>query len=252
VVKTHHDHTHKRLPDSALDDSFRRAMEPLLEVGKLSGLLAQFPNSFRLSGPNVRYLEELKERLPDVPLFVEFRHESWVSEELFPELEARGLGYVSVDEPDLPGLLPPVARATGDIAYVRFHGRNKVNWYRDEGGWPPDPRTRTRGARAGASRAPTAPAPAPASHEHAKPLGPLFSGVPEEPAKERPLPAGARQLLRYDYLYSEDELKEWVGKIRELAANTKKTFVFFNNCHAGQAATRAQLMRRMLAREGLL
>jgi uncharacterized protein YecE (DUF72 family) len=250
VVKAHHDHTHKRLPDAELDAAFQRAMEPLLEVGKLSGVLAQFPNSYRLSGPNVRYLEELKERLPDVPLFVEFRHESWVDEELFPELESRGLGYVSVDEPDLPGLLPPIARATGDIAYVRFHGRNKVNWYRDEGGWPPDSRTRSRGARAGASRAPTAPAPA--TPEHAKSLGPLFSGVPMEPPKERPLPAGTRQLLRYDYMYSESELKEWVGKIRELAANTKKTFVFFNNCHAGQAATSAKLMRRMLEGEGIL
>ncbi|HET9251526.1 MAG TPA: DUF72 domain-containing protein, partial [Candidatus Eisenbacteria bacterium] len=127
VVKAHHDHTHKRLPDPSLDDSFRRAMEPLLEVGKLHGVLAQFPNSFRLNRGNVEYLEELRGRLPDVPLFVEFRHESWVAEEVFPELRARGLGFVSVDEPDLPGLLPPVARATGDVAYIRFHGRNKVN-----------------------------------------------------------------------------------------------------------------------------
>jgi uncharacterized protein YecE (DUF72 family) len=249
VVKAHHDHTHKRLPDSSLDDSFRRAMDPLLEVGKLSGVLAQFPNSFRLSGPNVRYLEELKGRLPEVPLFVEFRHKSWVAEEVYPELESRGLGYVSVDEPDLPGLLPPVARATGDVAYVRFHGRNKVNWYREEGGWPSGSRARTRGARV-ASRSPTAPQPA--SPEHAKPLGPLFSGVPDEPAKEKPLPPGTRQLLRYDYMYSEDELKEWVGKIRELAAGAKKTFVFFNNCHAGQAATSAKLMRRLLEGDGLL
>ncbi|HEU5310801.1 MAG TPA: DUF72 domain-containing protein, partial [Candidatus Eisenbacteria bacterium] len=177
----------------------------------------------------------------------------WASEEVYPELQARGLGFVSVDEPDLPGLFPPVARATGDIAYVRFHGRNKVTWYREEGSGP-DSRTRSRGARAGAaSRTPTASEPASGeAGETANPLGPLFSGVPLEPAKEKPLPAGARQLLRYDYMYSEDELKEWVSKIRDLAANTKKTFVFFNNCHAGQAATSAKLMRRMLEGEGLL
>ncbi|HET9252830.1 MAG TPA: DUF72 domain-containing protein, partial [Candidatus Eisenbacteria bacterium] len=137
----------------------------------------------------------------------------------------------------------------------RFHGRNKVNWYREEGSGP-DSRARSRGARAGAgagampSRTPTAPEPA--SGGAGTPLGPLFSGVPIDPAKEKPLPAGTRQLLRYDYLYSEDELKEWVEKIRDLAANTKKTFVFFNNCHAGQAATSAKLMRRMLEGEGLL
>ena len=246
VVKTHHDMTHKRLPDPTLYDSFARAMEPLLEVGKLSGVLAQFPNSFRWNAANVRYLDELKGLLPDVPLFVEFRHESWLRDELFPELESHGLGYVSVDEPELPGLLPPVARATGDIAYVRFHGRNKVNWYREEGSGPG---SRARGR---AMRAPVhAPAPSPSPKPQAS-LGPLFSGVPGEPVKDRPLPAGTRQLLRYDYLYSEDELKEWVGKIRELAANTKKTFVFFNNCHAGQAATSAKLMRRMLEGEGIL
>lgn len=259
VVKAHHDHTHKRVPDGALDDSFRRAMEPLLEVGKLHGVLAQFPNSFRLNRGNVEYLEELRGRLPDVPLFVEFRHDSWASEEVYPELRARGLGFVSVDEPDLPGLFPPVARATGDIAYVRFHGRNKVNWYREEGSGP-DSRTRSRGAGAGAgakaSRTPTASEPASGDAGGAgaagKPLGPLFSGVPIDPTKERPLPGGSRQLLRYDYMYSEDELKEWVSKIRDLAANTKKTFVFFNNCHAGQAATSAKLMRRMLEGEGIL
>ena len=51
---------------------------------------------------------------------------------------------------------------------------------------------------------------------------------------------------RYDYLYSNDELKDWVTRIRGLAAEAKKTYVFFNNCHAGQAATNARLMQQML------
>lgn len=52
---------------------------------------------------------------------------------------------------------------------------------------------------------------------------------------------------RYDYLYSKDELKDWVDKIRGLAAEAKKTYVFFNNCHAGQAASNAKLMQEMLS-----
>jgi uncharacterized protein YecE (DUF72 family) len=64
-------------------------------------------------------------------------------------------------------------------------------------------------------------------------------GTPARPARDR-------QLLRYDYLYSEAELKEWADKIRELNQKTQKTFVFFNNCHAGQAATGAKLMRTLL------
>ena len=51
---------------------------------------------------------------------------------------------------------------------------------------------------------------------------------------------------RYDYLYSEQELREWVEKIKQMAAKAKKTFVFFNNCHAGQAARNAKLMKELL------
>ena len=45
---------------------------------------------------------------------------------------------------------------------------------------------------------------------------------------------------------SEAELREWADKIRDLNQKTQKTFVFFNNCHVGQAATNAKLMRRLL------
>ena len=37
-----------------------------------------------------------------------------------------------------------------------------------------------------------------------------------------------------------------------MTLKAKKTFVFFNNCHVGQAATGAKLMRRLLEGEGLL
>jgi uncharacterized protein YecE (DUF72 family) len=51
---------------------------------------------------------------------------------------------------------------------------------------------------------------------------------------------------RYNYLYTSDELNEWIPKIRDLAQNTEHVFVFFNNCHAGQAATNAQMMESLL------
>ncbi len=54
---------------------------------------------------------------------------------------------------------------------------------------------------------------------------------------------------RYDYLYSPSELSEWVGKIHDLALRAEKVYVFFNNCHAGQAARNAQLMQELLLRE---
>lgn len=51
---------------------------------------------------------------------------------------------------------------------------------------------------------------------------------------------------RYDYLYSAAELADWAEKIKRLAGDVKKTYVFFNNCHAGQAATNATEMQGLL------
>jgi uncharacterized protein YecE (DUF72 family) len=31
--------------------------------------------------------------------------------------------------------MPPVAVATGPVAYVRFHGRNAAKWYQHEEAW---------------------------------------------------------------------------------------------------------------------
>jgi uncharacterized protein YecE (DUF72 family) len=251
VVKAHHDMTHERSLEADLYRSFARSVEPLQQAGKLSGVLAQFPYAFRRTRENEKFLGELKERLPEAPLFVEFRHNSWVRDDLFPWLEEQGLGYVSVDEPDLPGLVPPIARATGPLGYVRLHGRNKTNWWQPErgerafpGSGPRPKRERPAGRpRSDADYGPLFSTETAAADTTA--AGPTAAGAPAEP---RPWDPGDR----YDYLYSEAELKEWVDKIRELSTKAKKTFVFFNNCHVGQAATGAKLMRRLLEGEGLL
>ena len=51
---------------------------------------------------------------------------------MYERLKAEGIGYVCVDEPDLPGLLKPDCFATTDTAYIRLHGRNAAQWW--EGG----------------------------------------------------------------------------------------------------------------------
>jgi uncharacterized protein YecE (DUF72 family) len=51
---------------------------------------------------------------------------------------------------------------------------------------------------------------------------------------------------RYNYLYSQEELESFVEPIRSVSAQTKKTYVFFNNCHAGAAARNAEMMKRLL------
>ncbi|HEX2965507.1 MAG TPA: DUF72 domain-containing protein, partial [Syntrophorhabdaceae bacterium] len=48
--------------------------------------------------------------------------------------------------------------------------------------------------------------------------------------------------VRYDYLYSEEELRQFVPSIKRIAEKAEGTYVFFNNCHKGQAAKNAMMM----------
>jgi uncharacterized protein YecE (DUF72 family) len=63
---------------------------------------------------------------------------------------------------------------------------------------------------------------------------------------------------RFDYLYSEDELREWVQPLRELAEQAEQAYAFFNNNatspdgrggRVAQAATNAKALRQLLEAE---
>jgi uncharacterized protein YecE (DUF72 family) len=51
---------------------------------------------------------------------------------------------------------------------------------------------------------------------------------------------------RYDYLYTEDELKEWLPRIQSISESCPTTFVFFNNHWQSQAVTNARQMAQLL------
>lgn len=51
---------------------------------------------------------------------------------------------------------------------------------------------------------------------------------------------------RFNYLYSQEELKEWVPRIKELASMTRQLHVLFNNCHRDKAVVNARQVRLML------
>lgn len=131
-VKAHRQMTHERGENAAVFRDFQRALEPLLEQGRLGCVLAQFPYSFRWSRQNYDYLQLLRERLGDLPLVIEFRNDGWLQPQVFDWLRRLNLGFCCVDEPALPNLLPPIARATARVAYVRFHGRNVAQWWEHE------------------------------------------------------------------------------------------------------------------------
>jgi uncharacterized protein YecE (DUF72 family) len=216
IVKLNQEMTHEYATDPALYEKFLGVIQPLKDAGKYHGLLAQFPWAFRRDERSKAHLERLRERLPGEPLWVEFRHDSWMHPKLADWLRARALGYCVVDEPALPGLVPPVTHVTNGIGYVRFHGRNATHWW----------------------GRPSSADPAPAGR------GALASGDRHGAARG--------DQLRYDYNYSEKELTEWIAKINELAKQAKQTYLFFNNCHAGQAARNAKLMEELLRRSNPL
>lgn len=51
---------------------------------------------------------------------------------------------------------------------------------------------------------------------------------------------------RYDYLYTEEELIEWVPKIKKIAAVTERTFVFTNNHYEAKAIKNARMLADLL------
>jgi uncharacterized protein YecE (DUF72 family) len=111
---------------------FREVLEPLRASGKLAGLLAQFPNSFRAGERGEDYLRALSAEFAGLPLVVEFRNREWQTPETLKLLEELGAAWCNVDEPLFEGLLRPSSDVVGSLAYVRFHGRNAQKWWKHD------------------------------------------------------------------------------------------------------------------------
>lgn len=178
---------------------FREGIDPLRQAGKLGVILLQFPPYFTAKTPkamqrNMSYIRACRNHLDGYEVVVEFRHRSWLApgirDEVLGFLEALELGYVSVDAPRLDDdtVVPPVAAATSQIGYVRFHGRNGETW-------------------------------------NAK-----VSSAAE----------------RFKYLYSREDLSEWIDRVRHLEERTDRVYAMFNNCYGDYAPRNALMFREML------
>lgn len=180
AIKAHRSLTHDRRPDWPQSaERYREGIEPLIAAGKLAGILFQFPNSFHRTRDNRRYLGRLTESFAELPLFIEFRNAEWFCSEVYSSLTERGLGLVNTDNPPLDTLPPSTEKITGSAGYVRFHGRNKENWWRGD------------------------------------------------------------NVSRYDYLYTEEQLREWVPRIQRMLEKVAILYLAFNNHHKGQAVANA-------------
>ncbi len=130
AIKAHRSLTHEIAETLDHDVStFRDGIAPLLEARRLAAILLQFPYSFGYTPEARQHLAGLCDRLSGLPLVVEFRKSDWMNERVFEGLRERGVSLAAVDEPDLPRLIAPSTVVTGEIAYVRFHGRNKATWW---------------------------------------------------------------------------------------------------------------------------
>ena len=157
-------------------------------------MLFQFPPWFGPRHDNRDYILQVKERLGQYRLAVEFRNAAWMAEEADQQrtlafLRDNGITYVCVDEPQgFKTSVPPVVAATTSLGVLRMHGHNGEMWNK---------------------KATTA-------------------------------------AERFDYLYGEDELRDWVPQIRRLAEETSETHVLMNNCHRDYSVRNAREIGELL------
>ena len=165
---------------------FKKALEPLLIDSLLLCALFQFPESFHYEKERRVYLDLLLREVSDIPVVVEMRNSKWQNDQVYDALRERHAGWCITDNPNLKNLMKLDYVSTGDIAYLRFHGRNAQMWYNGD------------------------------------------------------------NVTRYDYLYTDTELQEFVEPIRQLLMRARIVQLFFNNHAKSQAVINAKKIELLL------
>lgn len=174
--------THERGKATKKDEKeFKEGMAPFLKAGKLGALLLQFPWSFKNTVDDRVYLAKVLKQFEKYPLVLEVRHASWNTPAMYEWLQERGVGICNIDQPVFSKSIKPAALTTSPVGYVRLHGRNYQNWFREKAG----------------------------------------------------------RDERYDYLYTLDELDSWLKRIKDVAKQTRESYVITNNHFRGQAVVNA-------------
>ena len=133
TVKLFQGFTHQK--DGADRDEEKRfaaALGPLAESGRLGALLVQFPWSFRDWPENRQKIVGLAQRFRRYRPVMEVRHGSWASRSAADFFTGLDVGWCSIDQPMVGEALEGTSIATGPVGYVRFHGRNRENWFSKE------------------------------------------------------------------------------------------------------------------------
>lgn len=194
-VKLHQIFTHQRKDFSQKDvDDFKLGIEPLRARQRLASLLLQFPWSYANTTANRDYLVGLFKLFSDYPLTLEVRHGSFDDPDFYELLSEHKVCFCNIDQPIFRNSIKPSSISTNPhFSYVRFHGRNYKEWFKE----------------------------------------------------------GAGRDERYNYLYSKEELEEWIKRIKDLGQKSDKVFVITNNHYRGQALANALQIKNMVSGEKL-
>jgi uncharacterized protein YecE (DUF72 family) len=117
------------LAEDAAIAAQRTVARILHDAGRLSALLLQFPYTHRYNRQALDKLEQLLEHFAGLPLSVEFRHRSWLGDDVFEVLGRHRAAFCNIDQPRLLDNLPPTSLATAPLRYMRMHGRNHQAWF---------------------------------------------------------------------------------------------------------------------------
>ncbi len=133
TAKLHRVFTHERGKGTLEDEkAVREGMDALSSQEKLGAMLLQFPWSFQNTDDDRLYLAKLLDRFKDYPLVLEVRHSSWNNPQIYEWLEEIGVGICNVDQPLFAKSIKPAAVTTAQVGYVRLHGRNYQDWFREK------------------------------------------------------------------------------------------------------------------------
>ncbi len=182
--------THDPSPSNEDERLVRAGFDILRDAHKLGAVLLQLPFSFHRNQETLVYLAELLRRFADYPLVVEVRHATWNAPEVFALLREAGAGFCNIDQPVIGRSIEPTAEVTGDVGYVRLHGRRYDTWFND---------------------------------------GPSIPGYE-----------------RYNYLYSEKELRPWAERTEKVAEAARDVYVITNNHYQGKGVVNALQLISML------
>ncbi len=126
--------THDRQTLPTLDEvnEVHEGLAALIEAEKLGALLIQFPWSFRRTAENRQWLARVCDTFREYPLAVEIRHASWNHSDFYQSLNERHIAFCNIDQPLFDDSIEPSDRVTAKLAYIRLHGRNYENWFRED------------------------------------------------------------------------------------------------------------------------